>query len=69
MVPGQVGVNGGNAVRLVVEAGGREIDNVHLLCMVGGVVMGSHLILVAAEIMAAVLTALRVSGVPGASVL
>ena len=53
MGPGQVGANGGSAARLVEEVGGREIGNVHLLCMGGGLVVGRHLRLVAAEIPAA----------------
>ena len=54
MGPGQVGANGVSAARLVEEVGGAEIGNVHLLCMGGGLVLGSHLRLVAAEIMGAV---------------
>ena len=54
MGPGQVGANGGSAARPVEEDGGGEIESVHLHCMGGGLVMGRHLRLVAAEIMAAV---------------
>ena len=54
MVPGQVGANGGSAARHVEEVGGGEIESVHLLCMRGGLVMGNHLRLVAAEMMDAV---------------
>ena len=68
MVPGQVGANGVSAARPVEEVGEGEIVSVHLHCLVDSHVMGSHMTLVAAEIMAAVLTALLVSGVPGASV-
>ena len=49
MVPGQIGANGVSAVRLVEEDGGREIGSVQLLCMGGGLVLGRHLRLVAAE--------------------
>ena len=58
MGPGQVGANGGSAARLVEEDGGGEIGSVQLPCMGGGLVVGNHLRLVAAEMMAAVLTAL-----------
>ena len=54
MVRGQAGANGVSAVRLVEEVGGREIGSVHPLCMGGSLAMGSHLRLVAAEMMAAV---------------
>ena len=54
MGPGQVGATGVSAARLVEEAGGGEIGSVHLHCMGAGLVMGNHLRLVTAEIMAAV---------------
>ena len=53
MGPGQVGVNGGSAARLVEEVGERETVIVHPLCMGGGLAVGSHWRLVAAEITAA----------------
>ena len=55
---GQVGADGVSAARLVEEVGGAEIVSVHLLCMGGGLVVGIHLRLVAAEILTVVLTAL-----------
>ena len=58
MAPGQIGANGESAARLVEEVGELEIGNVHLLCMGGGLAVGSHLRLVAAEKITAVLTAL-----------
>ena len=68
MGPGQVGADGGSVVRHVEEVGEVEVGSVHLLCMGGGLVLRSHLRLGAAEVMTAVLIALSVSGVPGASV-
>ena len=56
MGPGQVGANGESAARPVEEDGGREIGNVHLLCMGDSLVVESHMRLGAAEIMAAVHT-------------
>ena len=44
----------GNAARLVEEVGGGEIGSAHLHCMGGGIVVGRHLRLVAARIMAVV---------------
>ena len=56
MGPGQVGANGGSAARPAEEVGGEEIESVHLLCMGGGLAMGRHLRLVAAEIISAVVS-------------
>ena len=53
MVLGQIGVDGVSAVRLVEEAGEREIGSVHLLCMGGGPVLGKLLRLIAAGTVAA----------------